>query len=311
MKENLSIKTKNTNISLTAYRAVKILKLLLEKPQTSAEIIDVLKQDELTERSVSDDTLRVTMNSLKAVGCQIARPCPKNNYRYILLEHPFKAKFLPAEITLLSQIRQYFLDCGQWRTVLELSNFYDKIVAPHCEEDVLDLLNKKRPFAKVKKEILRTFYEKDLCKKEILMTYATSPKKIEKINVSSERVFCEAGKLYVIGWYYKRNTCAYFNAEKILEFHSIEPKKLTDQTREIKVLYKVTGDEALTFRCNFDEKIIEQKENEITVECIATSEFKVIQRLLSLGADFELIEPLYLRDCLLEKLSKIKARYEQ
>ena len=142
------------------------------------------------------------------------------------------------------------------------------------------------------------------------MTYATSSKKIEKINISSERVFCEAGKLYVLGWYYKRNTCSYFNAEKILEFHSIEPKKLTE-TLENKVLYKVTGDEALTFRCNSDERILEQTEKEITVECTATSEFKIVQRLLSFGCDFELISPMYLKNHLLEKLSKIKARYEQ
>lgn len=311
MKENLSIKTKNPNISLTAYRAIKILKLLLEKPQTSAEIIDVLKQDELTERSVSDDTLRVTMNSLKAVGCKIARPCPKNNYRYILLNHPFKAKFSSSEIILLSKIRQYFLNCGQWRTVVELNDFYDRIVAPHCDEEILGLLNRKRPFVKVRKEVLKTFYEQDLCKKEILMTYATSSKKVEKINFSSERVFCEAGKLYIIGWYYKRKTCFYFNAEKILEFDLIEPKKLLEETTKFKVIYKVTGDEALTFRCHFDEKIIARNENEIMVECTATNEFKIIQRLLSFGSDFELIEPLYLRDCLLEKLSEIKVRYEQ
>lgn len=310
MKENLNFKTKNTNISLTAYRAIKILKLLMEKPSTSAEIIEVLKQDELTMRSVSDDTLRVTMNSLKAVGCKIARPCPKNNYHYILTEHPFRAKFSAPEINVLMQIRQYFLDSCQWRTVIELNNFYDKIIASHCDVENVDLLNKNRPFAKVRANILKTFYEKDLGKKEILMTYATSSKKIEKINISSERVFCEAGKLYVLGWYYKRNTCSYFNAEKILEFHSIEPKKLTE-TRENKVLYKVTGVEALTFRCNSDERILEQTEKEITVECTATSEFKIVQRLLSFGCDFELISPMYLKNHLLEKLSKIKARYEQ
>jgi len=310
MKENLNIKTKNTNISLTAYRAIKILKLLMEKPSTSDEIIEVLKQDELTMRSVSDDTLRVTMNSLKAVGCKIARPCPKNDYRYILIEHPFKAKVSASEAQVLSQIRQYFLDSCQWRTVIELNNFYDKIIAPHCDAEVLNLLNKHRPFVKVRAEILQTFYEKDLGKKEILMTYATSFRKIEKINISSERVFCEAGKLYIIGWYYKRNSDSYFNAEKILEIHSVEPKKLSVESRAITVIYKVTGDEALTFRCNSDEKILEQTEKEVTVECVTTSEFKVIQRLLSFGSDFELIEPVYMRDCLLDKLSKIKVRYK-
>lgn len=310
MKGNLSLKSGYINISLTAYRAIKILKLLMEKSSTSAEIIEMLKQDELTKRSISDDTLRVTINSLKAVGCKITRPCPTNNYKYTLLVHPFKVKFTSSEIAVLSQIRQYFLDNCQWRTVIELNHFYDVIFAPYCDEENLNLLNKNRPFGKVKPEILQIFYEGNLAKKELVMTYATTSKQIEKINISSEQIFCEAGKLYVIGWYYKRESFSYFNAEKILEIHSILPKQDIEK-KSIKVVYKVLDEEAAIFKCNSDERILKQRENEITVECIATSEFKIVQRLLSFGSDFELVEPTYLRDCLLEKLSKIKARYEQ
>ena len=310
MNENLSIKTKNTNISLTAYRAIKILKLLMEKPSTSAEIIEVLKQDELTKRSISDDTLRITMNSLKAVGCKIARPCPKNDYRYILMEHPFKAKFNSSEINLLSQIRKYFLDCCQWRTVIEINRLYDKLITPYCDEKALNLLNAKKPFVKIKPQILETFYSANLEKKEIVMTYATSSKKIEKINISSKQIFCEAGKLYIMGWYYKRNTYSYFNAEKILEIHSVENLKEPLKACDIKVLYKVTGEEVSTFVCNYDEKILEQNSEEILVECITTSEFKIVQRLLSFGCDFELISPDYIRQKLIEKIAKTKARYE-
>ncbi len=310
MKENLSLKSGYSNISLTAYRAIKILKLLMEKPSTSAEIIEMLKQDEITMRSVSDDTLRVTINSLKAVGCKITRPCPTNNYQYNLLLHPFKVKFNSAEIAILAQIRQYFLDNSKWKTVIELNRFYDLIFAPHCDEENLNLLNKDRPFRKVKPEILQIFYEEKPVKKELVMTYATSSKKVEKINISAEQIFCEAGKLYVIGWYYKRNSFSYFNAEKILEIHSILPKRDIEK-KSIKVIYKVLEEEAAIFKCNSDERIIKQCENEIIVECLATSEFKIIQRLLSFGSDFELMEPTYLRDCLLEKLSKIRARYEQ
>lgn len=310
MKENLNVKTKNNKISLTAYRAIKILKLLMKKPSTSNEIMEVLKQDGLTNRSISDDTLRMSINSLKAAGCEIARPCPKNNYRYTLINHPFKTRFSPNEIIILTQIRKYFLDCCEWRTVIEINKFYDKIIAPFCDEKTLNLLNSKRPFVKVRQEVLNTFYEKDLSKKEILMTYATSSKKIEKINITSKQIFCEAGKLYIMGWYYKRNTYSYFNAEKILEFHSIEKLKEPLKEGNIKVLYKVKGEEVATFVCNSDEKIIEQKSNEIIVECNTTSEFKIIQRLLSFGTDFSLIYPACLKQKLLDKISKIKARYQ-
>ena len=44
-------KNNNINISLTAYRAIKILKMLIEKPCSNSEIVKELKEDEITKKS--------------------------------------------------------------------------------------------------------------------------------------------------------------------------------------------------------------------------------------------------------------------
>jgi hypothetical protein len=306
MQTNLKEKHKSLNISLTAYRAIKILKILIEKPCSQKEIIDYLKSDELTCRSISDDTLRITINSLKNVGCIISRPCRSNSYKYVLQKHPFGIKFTTNEIKILYQIREQFLQQSNWKFVMELNNLYDNIF---CEdENEKDLINKNRPFSKIKEKILEDLKQNRLEKKSILMTYQTSINKVGIIDIVTERIFCENRKLYLMAWYPKRKKFAYFNLEKIQTIHSIKPYKKDKNSPQI-ALYKVLGDEVLTFKCNSDEKIIKRTSEYIIVETIVESEFKFFQRILSFGVNFSLIEPDYLKVALKNKINKIKERY--
>lgn len=302
------LKTQYVNISLTAYRAIKVLKMLIEKPCSNAEIIENLKADEITRKSTSDDTLRVTINSLKAVGCKISRPSPTNNFNYVLKSHPFKVSFEKAQIKILSKIRKDFVSPTQWKEAIEINRLFEKIIALSGDEELNDLWLYKKPFGKVKAEILDILASKDLKNKKIVMTYKTSSKKTEVVDIVVDSVFCEAERLYILGWYAKRQSYSYFNAEKIVEIHSIEPVKSVEN-EFVKAVYKVLGDEMKTFECKNDERIICREENFILVESTVKSEFKFFQQLLALGRNFEIIEPDILKKHLAQKISKMRERY--
>lgn len=313
---NLQLKQQNklnySNISITAYRAIKILKLLMDSPRSNAEIIEILKNYEITSKSVSDDTIRMSINSLKSVGCVIARPCQANGYKYVLTSHPFKISITKQQIKILLKLRQYFLNKNDWKKVLDINRLYDKIIYLVNNDDITDLLSYNKPFIRVRQDILDILEKEDLKKKEIVLTYNTSSKKTEIINIRSEYVFCEAERLYIMGWYYKRNNYAYFNVEKISEIHSIKPTNTNSASlpEEQKVLYKVSGYSLKMFTPLEDETIILQNKKHILVEAVMRSEFKTIQRLLSFGSDFELIEHAELKQKIAEKLKKMRAGYE-
>ena len=107
---SLKSKTNIYKISLTAYRAVKLLELLIEKPCSGDDIIEYFKQDNITENCANKDTLRITLNSLKAVGCQIKRPSVKTNYCYVLENYPFKICLSKENLTILDKIRNNILN---------------------------------------------------------------------------------------------------------------------------------------------------------------------------------------------------------
>lgn len=306
---NLKEKRYCANISITAYRAIKILMLLIDRPYSSAELTEILKNDEITCRSTSDDTLRVTINSLKAVGCEISRPTPKNEYKYILTNHPFKTQFTEKHFTILNKIRKSFLLKNDWQTVLKLNDLYDKLADFTGQDNIKNLVNHKKPFSNIKPEVRELLLSGEISDKEIVMTYSNRKKSQNIENIITGKIFCESGRIYIWAWNYKYNTYSYFNAEKILNIHSIKRTKNSPQPSEYKVLYKVLGQEIKTFECREEERILKADKNSITVEYSVINEFKFFQRLLSMGEDFEIIEPDFARQKLFEKLTEIEKRY--
>ena len=307
------LKNSNINISLTAYRAIKILKMLIEKPCSNSEIVKELKEDEITKKSTSDDTLRVTINSLKAVGCQIARPTPANNFKYVLLSHPFNIQFKNSQIEILLKLRNYILN-NNWKEIIELNQFLEKIISTSHNEhllDLLDLLNYKKPFRNIPVDILKTLLSEDLINKEILITYKTSKNKISDISILVDSIFYEAERIYILGFYGERNSYSYFNAEKISAIHSVKSVPKDYKTDFSKAIYKIFGDDIKTFKPNSDEKIILSDKNFILVESYIKSDFKILQRLLTFGKNFEIISPDSLKEQLAEKISKMFERYEK
>lgn len=307
--QNLKSKKYYSNISITAYRAIKILMLLIEKPYSALELTDALKNDEITSRSTSDDTLRVTINSLKAVGCQITRPSLRNNYKYVLINHPFRINFTEKDFLLLNKIRKHFLSKNDWKTVLKLNDLYDKLANFTGNEKIKNIVNRKKPFSGIKPEIKELLLSGEIVDKEVTMTYCKRGKKQETERIITDKIFCEAERIYIWAWNFKYNTYSYFKAENILKIHYADNIKEKPAKILYKAVYRVFGYEVKTFNRTEEERVLLSDENSITVEYSVINEFKFFQRLLSMGENFELMEPDFARKRLYDKLQNIEKRY--
>ena len=70
MKEFLKTNTITYNlISFTGFKALIIFSLLLESPKSYDEIIDYFANHDYIKETISIDTIRVYLNSLKRIGC--------------------------------------------------------------------------------------------------------------------------------------------------------------------------------------------------------------------------------------------------
>ena len=73
MKEFLKTNKVTYNLmSFTGFKSIIIFSLLLEGPKSYQELRTAIENHEYLHESVSIDTLRIYLNSLRKIGCKIS-----------------------------------------------------------------------------------------------------------------------------------------------------------------------------------------------------------------------------------------------
>ena len=187
---------KETNlwISLTGYRTLFILKLLLEKSRTVEELIFYLKNNNLTNKSLSKDTVRLTINTLKASGCKISRPTKKNNYRYELISHPFNLNLSLKEFEAFLKLRDRCSENLSWKQILTLNSLYEKIFFLTKNSDYINTIQETMPLAEINKNLLYELSNPKLAGKKIQINYLSTKNGEEILDIVPHKIKNENGK---------------------------------------------------------------------------------------------------------------------
>lgn len=301
---------KNIWISITGYRMLFILKLLLEKGRGIDEIIDILKDNPITSKSVSKDTVRLTIKSLKSIGCEILRPSKSTNFKYVLISHPFGLKLTEKDFELLLMLRgKYSLEIP-YDKVFILNNLYEKLVSLTNNELLIQRTLDTNPLGNIDKKILAEFSSKKLNGKKINIEYISPEYGTENIDIIPEKITYENGKLYLSCYIFKYKTSSVLNMERIKKINSVDifPSQKVDDFFDVR--YEVFGMSYMTFDVAENEKIIEDTKSSIVVEAKVNNEFLFVQRLLLFGSDFKIISPDFFREKLISKIKLIQKGYK-
>ncbi|OGI18095.1 MAG: hypothetical protein A2255_00930 [Candidatus Melainabacteria bacterium RIFOXYA2_FULL_32_9] len=302
------------SISVTAYRIISIFNMLVEAPYSDKEINERLQQDIIGARSLSQDTICIYINTLRALGCTISRPSKNNDYKYALKSHPFKLKLDDEEIFTLVEIRKYISTLDDWRLMINVDNLYNAILEYLDPED-------KKKFTQTMKDCLRdieithktqliSLLEKYCSKKRTLMVNYLSPETGEKtIEITADKLSYENGAFYLWGSL-AQDEIIYLRVDRIKEINAINIKNSRYTPQVYCVRYKLTGFQALMFTPNEDESIIEKSDKEIIVEAKIQNKFKFIQRALAYGSDCTVMSPENIRKEIVTKLKSIYNSYK-
>ena len=93
-----------SQISLTGLRALAILGLLMGQNRSLDEIREIFIKNGILGKENSNDILRIDINTLKAMGCEISRASQKTDYKYKLGMHPFALDFKAEQISALKKV---------------------------------------------------------------------------------------------------------------------------------------------------------------------------------------------------------------
>lgn len=309
--ENTEQNNEKIWISITGFRTLLLFMSLLEKPRDINELVEIVKNHNITKKSVSKDTIRITLNTLKDIGCKIERPLKSSNYKYSISEHPFILQLSQNDVNSLLLVRERLANELSWKKVLSLNSFYEKLFSLTKNKDDIEIERNSRPLNEINKEILSEISNSKLIGKKVNLKYMSPEFGIEDIYIIPQKLTYENSRLYLWCYSYKYERTSILNVERIKKINTVSTAKIEVNTNSYEVQYIVFGSSAKEFNPENNEKIIEKTNDFIKVKAKVSNEFWFIQRLLLFGSEFKIISPYFFKEKLINKIKLIQKGYEE
>ncbi len=302
-------RTELNQISLTGIRALVLMGLLMIKPRSLDEIREEFINLQIMEETHSDDILRIDLNTIKTMGCDISRSSPKTDHKYVLSKHPFEFKITDDELLALKKVYNSAKSNMNLNTLIEYDALFKKIALHICDEETKEAL--------LGVSILK-YYDlsivKDLicdCKyKNVLgLTYQkTSSTKEYKKHLIAQEITCKNDKVYLYGFDLDKQESIVLNLRRIKSIFERKLQKGSVDTKltNIKFVVKNLQREEL----DTNEEVIDNANGDFIVQGAYHNEFLATQRVLSFGARAIVLEPVEFRNSIIEKIKEMRKTYE-
>jgi len=309
MQEFLKSNLVNCNLmSLTGYRTLILLTFLMESPRSNEEINACFLNNQYIREKFSVDTIRIYINSLRAIGCEITRANKANNWKYELKSHPFSYDVPKSQLSAISKLYKSFYEKIEVIDVIKLEGVFRKLSSLVQNENTKVFLNNLSLLKNIDESVLKDLIVHCKNKNQIVILYDSPKSGKKEIEIIADKLLFKVEKLYFWGDNLSLGQHSYFRVEKILEIPSIRIKKNEEKFPLTRVVYELFNHS--DYIPLADEKILEVTDEKLTVEINAKNDFSIMQKILYYAEDCKVIYPLDFKNRLLEKLKLMKENYD-
>jgi len=310
MQEFLTNNTVSCNLmSLTGYRTLVILSALMESPKSNDEINECLFNDQYIGEKFSGDTLRIYINNLRAIGCEITRANKTNNQKYTLVSHPFAYDIPKSQLETLSKLYRNLYDKIDIYDVVEFEKFFTTISSFIINNQTKDFLvgisHLKGLDLKIIEELLLHCKNKN----EIVILYNSTKSGLREIKIVADKLAFKSEKLYLWGDNLTHKEYSYFVVDKIKNISFIKHHKSNEKIPTINLVYELYnyGD----YKLEENEVLLIRDKDKLTIEAKSKNEFDLMQKMLNKANDCKVVSPDKFKNKLLKKLEAMKKIYEE
>lgn len=296
-------------ISLTGIRAIVLLGLLIIKPRTLEEIRRAFIEFNIMEESHSNDIIRIDINTIKSIGCEVSRADSKTNYQYVLLKHPFSLKFEEDEIKVLKRVYSKIKNSCTLDMLIEYDNLFKKIASYVYDEDIKEMILGISVLKNYDMEKINSLIE-DCNKNKVLELIYKNPttknpynKEVVALSVEfrNEKIY-----LHCFDKFKKENIV--LNFKRIKKILSKKDNDSIIETKGVKVKFLLKDLSKINLEKK--EEIIEQTEDGYIIEGVYYNKFIATQRIMSFGSNCIVYEPVEFKNNIIEKLKEMRNIYE-
>lgn len=310
MQEFLTNNTVNCNLmSLTGYRTLVILGLLMEAPKSTEEINEYFYNHQYIKEKFSNDTLRIYINSLRTIGCEITRANKSNNKKYELLSHPFSYDIPKSQLKAIAKVYKNIYNNVEIEEIIDIENFFRNLMQHVKNENTKTFFNSISLLKNIDKDILDNILIHCKKKNQILFLYNSPKSGPKEIELVADKLSFKSGKLYLWGNNLTHKEYSYFSVEKILKICSIKLLKNKEDFLPAKIIYEIYNHND-NYTLEENEKLIEKTSEKLVIESNAKNEFSLMQKILYMTNDCKVIYPEDFKSKLLSKLKTMEKCYD-
>ena len=189
-------------ISLTGVRSLLLLGLLIEKPRTLEEIRDEFIKYNIMEDAHSNDILRIDLNTLRAMGCEITYATAKSGFKYVLKKHPFSLNITPEEISLLKKVYKKIKDkSNNILLLIKYDELFKKLAEHVTDNAVKEQLYGLSVLKSFEPEFITNLIDDCRQNKTLkLVYYNPADKESSEKEIAAERLVFQNDKVYLWGY---------------------------------------------------------------------------------------------------------------
>lgn len=297
-------------MSFTGYKALLLFSLLTEGPKSYEEICNHFINHPYLREKISIDTLRVYINSLKRIGCEVKRFRGEDKIsRYVITAHPFELKMTDDEIQSVIKTYKNLAKNIDIKELLSIEKFFEKI-GKYIKSD--KFINEIKNISLLK-DINRDLLEEliDCCEKknQIVITYNSPNSGIKDIEILTDKIDISNGKVYLYDTGFEYMEYGIFLVSRIKEIKEIKLNKTIPNNLKTKcITYELTcNPKKLILDSN--EKLIKIEADKAIIELTTSNDFLAKQKFLEYGPTCKIISPESFKNDFIKLLSEMKAGY--
>lgn len=311
MKEFLKTNTVTYNLmSFTGFKSILLFSLLLDGPKSYSELQEIFKNHEYLHETISFDTLRVYINSLREIGCKITRKSYDGVSKFVIDSHPYVLKIDETQIQSIIKVYKALTQSIEVPDLLALQQFFNKISKYISNKELVEQLKEISPLHLIDSEIIKDLIKCAQNNWEITINYnSTTTGKNKIITILVDKLHIQNNKLYLSGVNSEHDTYASFLVSKINNIVNINMHNKTLDVPKITVGYEYIKDDNEKFELLSGETIINENKNKLTIEITSNNKFEITQRILSHNTKCKVIYPEDFRTHIISTLKQMKEEY--
>lgn len=296
-------------MSFSGFKGMYIFSLLIDGPKTYNDIKNAIESHEYLRETISIDTIRIYFNSLKKLGCTIKRINKNHKSYYYIESHPFELKIDDKQVNSIVKIYKAISKSIDFSDYIALTKFFQKISPYISNEDLKNKLHNLSPLSSIDQKLIEDLKKCVANNNEITILYNSPNSGLKNIDIISDKLHIDSGKLYFAGYNSEHGNYSNFLVSRIIKIVSINLNKSKLKIPDYKVVYEFKKIDNTSFELVPGEKIIEETGDKVIIEYTSKNKFLITQRILSHTTNCKIISPQSFKEEVISCLKQMKEGY--